>query len=167
MDILSHGLYGGIAFGRKTRRNYITAFLFGISPDLLAFGPFFISAFLGFTPMPFGRIEPPSSNFIPQYVHSIYSVTHSLIIYVVFFAVLWFLGKKSFAKLTFGWPLHILVDMPLHSSDFFPTLFLWPFSNWYIDGIPWSNPYIFFPNVIFLIALYIYWYFQNKEKDIN
>ncbi len=42
MDIFSHGLYGGVAFGRISKRDYITAFLFGIAPDLLAFGTFFL-----------------------------------------------------------------------------------------------------------------------------
>lgn len=167
MDILSHGLYAGIAFGRKKRRDYITAFMFGILPDLLAFGPFFLMAFLGFVPFPFGRIEPPTANVVPQYVHSIYNVTHSLVIYLLVFAVLWALGKKSFAKLTFGWPLHILVDMPLHTINFFPTPFLWPISNLHIDGTPWSNPYIFFPNVIVLIVIYSYWYFKRKNEKLG
>jgi hypothetical protein len=38
MDILSHGLYGGVAFGRESRKKYLIAFLFGVGPDLLSFG---------------------------------------------------------------------------------------------------------------------------------
>ncbi|TSC70924.1 MAG: membrane protein [Parcubacteria group bacterium Gr01-1014_46] len=167
MDIFSHGLYGGVAFGRKTKRDYITAFLFGIGPDLLAFGPFFIFAFLGFVPFPTGRIEPPSSNVIPEYIHSLYNFTHSFIIYALFFALLWFLGKKTFAKLTLGWPLHILIDMPVHSLNFFPTPFLWPVSDFHIDGVPWSNPYIFFPNIIVLLVLYVFWFFKKKRKRLE
>ncbi len=42
MDIVSHGLWGGAAFGRKNKKSFWVAFLFGVLPDLLAFGPFFI-----------------------------------------------------------------------------------------------------------------------------
>ncbi len=165
MDILSHGLYGGVAFGKKSKRDYIIAFLFGIGPDLLAFGPFFVSMLLGFTSWPFGKIEPPNYPVVPQYVHNIYDVTHSLVIYGLFFSLLWWLGKKSFAKLTLGWPLHILVDMPTHSSAFFPTPFLWPVSHFHINGTPWSEPFIFIPNVILIIILYTYWYIKDRKHN--
>lgn len=167
MDILSHGLYGGVAFGRKSKKNYFLAFLFGILPDIVAFGPFFISAFLGFAPFPTGSIEPPSTNVIPAYVRSVYNVSHSLVVYTIFFSVLWFLGKIDFAKLTLGWPLHILLDMPLHTKDFFPTPFLWPISNVGIDGVPWSVPYIFIPNVILIVFIYSFWYFKSRESSNN
>lgn len=164
MDIISHGLYGGVAFGRKSKKDYAIAFLFGILPDLVAFGPFFLLAFLGFAPLPFDRIEPPNNNLIPSYVHSIYNMSHSLVIYGLFFALLWVLGKKAFAMLTLGWPLHIIVDMPLHTKNFFPTPFLWPVSDLHIDGIPWSRPYIFLPNVIFIIIVYSIWYYRSKKR---
>mgnify|MGYP003393056124 CR=1 FL=1 len=165
MDILSHGLYGGVAFGKKSKKDYLIAFLFGVGPDLFSFGLFFVLAILGFYESPFGKMEPPDPTLIPRYVHSLYDVTHSLVIYGIFFALLWFLGKKSFAKLTLGWPLHILVDIPTHSSAFFPTPFLWPVSRFYVDGIPWSNPYIFFPNAVVILVLYLYWYFKKSPSN--
>ena len=167
MDIISHGLYAGIAFGRKQKREYITAFLFGILPDLIAFGPYFLSMFLGIAAGPTGDFDNPKAIIVPNYVHAIYNVSHSLVIYAIFFALLWLLAKKSFAKLTFGWPLHILVDIPLHSLQFFPTPFLWPISNFHIDGTSWGNPYIFFPNLAFIVIIYTYWYFKNKKAKLN
>ncbi len=41
MDIISHGLWGGITVGRKSGRSFWTAFCFGVAPDLFAFGPMF------------------------------------------------------------------------------------------------------------------------------
>ncbi len=120
MDILSHGLHGGIAFGRENRRKYIIAFLFGIGPDLFSFGIFFISRLMSFGRLP---LDKPEISEIPKYVHILYDFTHSFVPYLIFFSILWFMGKKSFAKLTLGWPLHILVDMPSHSFEFFPTPF--------------------------------------------
>ncbi|MFZ1626633.1 MAG: hypothetical protein WAT81_02400 [Candidatus Moraniibacteriota bacterium] len=46
MDIFSHGLYGGIAFGRRSRPRYWLAFFFGIAPDLFSFGLFFVLTLL-------------------------------------------------------------------------------------------------------------------------
>lgn len=158
MDIFSHGLYGGVAFGRISKRDYITAFLFGIMPDLLAFGPLFIiSLFSGNT---MGR---PSLETIPSYVFTVYDLTHSLVIYAVFFAILWFWGYRRFAKLTLAWPLHILVDIPTHDASFFPTPFLWPLSNFHINGVSWGQPMIFIPNVILLLCLYGYWYIRRRK----
>ncbi len=161
MDIFSHGLYGGVAFGRENKKNYWTAFFFGVGPDLFSFGIFFLLRILSLGKLLSGR---PEASSIPQYVHTLYDFTHSFVPYSIFFALLWVFGKKKFAKLTLGWPLHILLDMPLHSLQFFPTPFLWPFSDFRIDGTPWGNPYIFFPNVVFIIILYSIWYYQNKKR---
>ncbi len=163
MDTLSHGLYGGIAFGRRSVKDYITAFLFGIGPDILSFGPFFIGVFLGLEPWVSRGYEKPDPVAIPAYVHGLYSFTHSLLVYAILFVVLWWLGKKHFATLTLGWPLHILVDIPTHSGEFFPTPFLWPVSGFSVDGHPWSNPEIFIPNVVLLVGLYAYWYTKKKR----
>lgn len=161
MDILSHGLYGGVAFGRENRRNYLIAFFFGIGPDLFSFGVFFIQRILSLGSLAAGR---PEMSTIPQYVHTLYDFTHSFVPYTIFFAILWLLGKRKFAYLTLGWPFHVLVDMPVHSLEFFPTPYLWPISDHRIDGIPWSDPKIFIPNVLFIIILYSIWYFQNKKR---
>jgi hypothetical protein len=167
MDIFSHGLYGGAAFGRKSKRDYIIAFLFGIGPDLFSFGLFFLSIFFGFESWPAGNITPPNAKVIPEYVHYLYNITHSLVIYAVFFAILYWLGKKSFGLLTLGWPLHILVDIPTHSNGFFPTPFLWPLSDFSINGIPWAHPIIFIPNFLLLIGIYSYLYMKRKQNRMT
>ena len=158
MDIISHGLYGGVAFGRMRRRDYVTAFLFGIGPDLLAFAPLFIINLVSG-----GTMGRPSLETIPLHVFTVYGITHSFVVYAVLFAFLWFLGKKPFAKLTLAWPLHILVDIPTHDFAFFPTPFLWPISDFHINGISWGQPIIFIPNIILLLSLYVYWYIQRRK----
>jgi hypothetical protein len=158
MDIFSHGLYGGVAFGRRSRRDYVTAFLFGIGPDIVAFGTFFIMSLL-FT----GTMGRPSIESIPSYVFTIYDFSHSLVVYAVFVAVLWLCGKKHFALLTLAWPLHILVDIPTHDATFFPTPFLWPISTFHIDGVSWGHPMIFIPNVLLVLGLYAYWYWERRK----
>ena len=162
MDTLSHGLYGGVAFGRRSFRDYAIAFFFGIGPDIFSFGPYFLLAFLGqysFAREASGR---PDAALIPSFVHSAYDMTHSLVVYAAFLALLYALGKRKFAYLTLGWPLHIVVDMPTHAREFFPTPFLWPFSDFSFDGIPWSTPWIFFPNVALLVILYTFWWWKRR-----
>ena len=54
-----------------------------------------------------------------------------------------------------AWPFHVLLDFPFHSIKYFPTPILWPISDYKFDGIPWSNPYIWFSNIAGIILLYI------------
>ncbi len=163
MDIISHGLYGGVAFGRKSRISYLKAFLFGIAPDLLSFGIFTVVTVLGFAASPDWRDGPPDPSAIPQYVHQLYDMTHSLVVALGAFGLVWFFLTKPVYEML-AWPLHILVDMPTHSHAFFPTPFLWPLSDFTIDGIPWSNPYIFIPNVILISGLYMWWYLARRKR---
>lgn len=154
MDIVSHGLYGGVAFGRKNRKDFWWSFFFGIAPDFFSFGIFTIMTFLGLAPHPdwsSGRHPDPSQ--IPLYVHTLYDLTHSLVIFALVFGLVWIIRRRPWWIMG-GWGLHILVDIPTHSSAFFPTPFLFPVSDFHIDGHPWSSPEIFIPNVILLIGLY-------------
>jgi len=38
MDVISHGLWGGIALGRKKRSDFLLAFIISFSPDLFSEG---------------------------------------------------------------------------------------------------------------------------------
>ncbi|MDO8492737.1 MAG: metal-dependent hydrolase [bacterium] len=176
MDILSHGLYGSIAFGRRNRRNFWIAFFFGIAPDFFSFGLFFIQRLFEWETGGVIQNGPPDPSTIPAYVGSLYNVTHSLVVFAVVFAVVWFI-QHLFARKQIGagficripfmpmlaWPLHILVDIPTHGSQFFPTPFLWPVSDFYINGISWGSPYIFIPNVILITVLYIWYFFYSSR----
>lgn len=163
MDIISHGLYGGVAFGRKSRPSYWLAFFFGIAPDLFSFGLFTVLTFLGLAARPDWSSGQPAEEAIPTYVHALYDGTHSLVVFVVVFGVVWLIRKKPLYEML-GWPLHILVDIPTHSSIFFPTPFLWPVSDFHIDGHPWSDPRIFIPNVILIIGLYLWFYVIRPRR---
>jgi hypothetical protein len=99
MDIVSHGLWGGIAFGRKDRFSYWFAFLIGLAPDLLSFGILWIAATLGLSPKPdFSHGTPPAST-IPAYVHHLYDVTHSLVVFLAVFVALWWFWKRPIWEL--------------------------------------------------------------------
>jgi hypothetical protein len=163
MDIISHGLQGGITFGRSSRRSYLLAFLFGILPDLLSFGILTILSVLRISQSHDWESGPPDPSSIPQYVHSLYNITHSFVTAGVVIGLVWLLRGKPLTEL-FAWPLHILVDIPTHSSRFFPTPFLWPFTDYRVNGISWGTPYIFIPNIVIILLLYSFWYIRTKKR---
>lgn len=160
MDIVSHGLYGGVFFGRKNKLSFWLSFFFGVAPDLFSFGILTVGTWLGLLDRPdWSSGSPP---IIPQFVYVLYNYTHSFMVFVVVFGLVWWLRKKPLLEML-SWPLHILVDIPTHSNRFFPTPFLWPISDYKVNGHPWSSPEIFIPNVILLISLYL-WFFLIKPR---
>lgn len=163
MDIISHGLYGGIAFGRKAKYSYWKAFFFGVMPDLSSFGLLFILSALTIVSGPEFGSGPPDASKIPSFVYTLYDISHSLVVAGFVMSTVWLIRGKWMVEL-FAWPLHILVDIPTHSNAFFPTPFLWPLSDYEFNGVSWGHPYIFFPNVVFIILLYVWFYFSRKKQ---
>ena len=85
MDIVSHGLWGGAAFGRKNKKSFWVAFLLGVLPALHQ------------RPL-FNGIEPPDPSLIPSYVGQIYNLTHSLVVFaaaLLILVYLWFFVIKK------------------------------------------------------------------------
>lgn len=163
MDIVSHGLWGGIALGRASRRSFWTAFLIGTAPDLFSFGLVFANGLRAHGLDFFNGLgHPPDPALIPAYVHQLYNATHSLVVFAAVFGLVWLLRGKPFMALG-AWGLHIAVDIFTHSEAFFPTPFLWPVSDVHVSGIPWSEPRIFFSNVGLLAALYAWFFFRRKK----
>ncbi|MEY4731090.1 MAG: hypothetical protein RL681_36 [Candidatus Parcubacteria bacterium] len=194
MDIISHGLWGALLAKsvnirlRRTKKNgevrkldpLLSAF-WGFAPDLIAFTPVFLLFGGGILS---GHIEPEQfirpreaevigaeTNGIFWVTREIYSVTHSAIVFFAVFFAVWafrkFVLKRSYAfiwEMT-PWLLHIAMDVFTHSSDFYPTPLLWPFSAWHFNGMPWSHPVILVPNYIALAAgFYIV---RRKRKRIE
>ena len=150
MDTLSHALWGKGLFGYRKYRWY--SFLFGALPDLFSFGIYFIhSIFFSSSPV-MGR---PTRSEIPEWVYSLYDISHSLVIASIIIFIVYKINKE-FAFPMLAWPAHIILDFFTHSIEFFPTPILWPISDFKFDGIPWSNPIIFFTNVLLIFLLFIY-----------
>ena len=153
MDILSHGLWGAIAFGRRSRPSFWLAFVIGLAPDLLSFGILWAAALAGLEDAPDFSHGTPLESSIPQYVHHLYDVTHSFIIFLVVFLLVWYIRKQPLWELS-AWGLHVLVDVPTHSHAFFPTPVLWPLFDWKFNGWQWMTPTIFIPNFALLLLVY-------------
>src|SRR3989344_5518012 len=162
MDIFSHGLYGGVLTGRKSRKSFWTAFIFGISPDLFSFGIFTLSILLGFVSGPDWGSHAPDPSLIPNYVGILYDITHSLIVFSVAFLAVWLIRGKPMMEML-AWGFHVALDIFTHSFAFFPTPFLWPISNYKFDGHSWGTSEIFIPNVIALCSLYAWWWYKKSS----
>lgn len=148
MDVFSHGLWGIIAVGHQGTP--WAAAVWGMAPDVIAFGPFIVSNLLQ-RKLPQQR---PESHAVPRWVYTLYNCTHSLVIYGIIFAGLIGKGKTQTAYLSLAWLLHILVDIPTHSRAYFPTRFLYPLSDICFNGIPWSHPRVMLLNFLLLFIAY-------------
>ncbi|HTY39818.1 MAG TPA: metal-dependent hydrolase [Candidatus Paceibacterota bacterium] len=192
MDILSHGLWAALsarAVNKKLaardklprRLDVNLAFLWGILPDLIPFTPIFILVFYGllhgqmfpFRPAQTGSLEGLGTPvpFILELTKQIYSFTHSFIIFFICFFMGWAFRRfvtprgRGLAALPFemgGWFLHILVDIPTHAADFYPTPFIWPLSNYHVSGVPWASPVVYIPNLIGLAVFY--WWIKRRPR---
>jgi hypothetical protein len=169
MDIFSHGLWGGVTVGRKNKQSFWTAFTFGIFPDAFAFGiPF---SHLLFSLIAGGQqdimIRPGVGHAdIPAYVFTLYDISHSLVIFTAAFLLVWAIRKKPLWEMC-AWGFHIVLDIFTHSDKFFPTPFLWPVSDFHVNGHSWGTPEIFFPNVALLAILYGYWWWKRRKITQN
>lgn len=163
MDIASHALWGGVAFGRKKKAHYWWAFFIGFAPDIFSFGIFWLMNILGISDGPSYSGGRPDFANIPEYVYQLYNATHSFIVFALIFGIIFLIRKKPFWPLA-AWGVHIIIDIPSHSLDFFATPFLWPISNYRFDGISWGNPIIFFPNLVLLAMAYSIWFYYHKTQ---
>lgn len=161
MDTLSHALWGKGFFGYRGRPYW--SLFFGALPDLFSFGVYFlINLFLNSSNFKLGK---PELDELPSYVFSLYDITHSIVIAFLFIFMVYFFVNKNFAFAMLAWPLHIMLDFPFHTADFFPTPILWPVIDIQFDGVSWSKPYIWFSNIAGIIILYVYRYKSKFNKQ--
>jgi hypothetical protein len=145
MDILAHMVYGatlfsrsGVAGGRRgTEKPALpvlgdwtvwVAALFGLLPDMMSIGPFFVQRIVDRDVTAFQHISPV--------VMGLYHLTHSLMVAALILALLYFLRRSLFVP-ALAWPLHILMDSFSHGEGRWETLMFFPFSEWHLSGINW------------------------------
>ncbi|MBM4299490.1 MAG: hypothetical protein FJ143_17260, partial [Deltaproteobacteria bacterium] len=154
MDVIAHGLWGGALGYSRGWRQFFAGILIGMAPDLLSFGVFHVLYPSWITMRIAGEISgPPALALLPPYVFHAYNLTHSLVVWAVAFVLLWQVNKKP-PWLLSAWLLHILCDIPTHSTDYFPTPFLWPFPTPFVDGIAWSTPWFMAANYATMFIVY-------------
>lgn len=157
MDIFSHALWGYGVFGH--RGHPWLALIFGAMPDLLAFSGITIYQLVAGT-FVFGA---PELETIPAWCFYVYDFNHSLIMAGICVSVM-YVFKKGLAFVMLAWPFHILLDFPFHAQTYFPTKLFWPITDFSVNGIPWNEPWIWFPNLAGIIIILIYRRLQRKKR---
>src|SRR3989304_3671338 len=110
--------------------------------------------------MKFGK---PETALIPQVVFTAYNFSHSLFTAGLILLVIRFVISKELFAAALAYPLHILLDIPTHDKTFFPTPFLFPVSDFRIDGISWGDTYFMISNYAALLTVYFF-YFRAKAR---
>lgn len=182
MDILAHSLWTAAlakAANSKMEKtqtkklSLLWSAFWGIFPDLFAFTiPFlvllynFISGTVTramFNPRSQAML-PESLSWIRDFTPHLYSVSHSMVIFLIVFLLVWVIRKKPSYEML-GWALHILIDIPTHGHGFYLTPFLWPISNWHFThGIQWSTGWFMILNYSCLSLVYIWFWLGERLK---
>ena len=102
----------------------------------------------------------PNINDYPMFAQSLYNITHSLVVFAVVFGLLWVVVRNP-VWVVAAWGLHILIDIPTHSLALFPTPFLWPISDFRVDGIGWDNTVVLVTDIVLLTLVYSVWLFRR------
>lgn len=160
MEIVAHGLWtAAAAISAKrplgNRLNLGWTVWWGCFPDVLAFGPSGVAGlWLRLTE---GSGAGQASDHLLPHVHiglPLYPAGHSLIVFLLVFGLVSILARRIVIGL-FGWLLHILIDIPTHSLRYYATRFLWPISDFRLDGIAWWTPWFWAATYGALFAVYV------------
>ncbi|OGZ45432.1 MAG: hypothetical protein A3C84_00210 [Candidatus Ryanbacteria bacterium RIFCSPHIGHO2_02_FULL_48_12] len=180
MDIFSHGLWAvaaAKAAKQKTARPvslWFAAF-WGMFPDLFAFSFFFFWMFWniaanGWAVNDFPRpdaIEPirPEVAQMSFLSHRLYDFSHSVIVFLVIFFVIWLIRHRPSWEMI-GWPLHILIDIPTHSYQFYPTPVFWPLWEWkFPHGHSWVNWKFLVIN--YALILIVFYWLRRRDRSLQ
>lgn len=186
MDIFSHAFWNVVAaksanskikyFKKRKPINAIWSAVWGIAPDIFAFAPIFIlSAIVIFfgpdgttifdIPHP-SEVEPMTGNgfFIFKLTKIFYNIGHSVVIFAVVFAAMYFVFKRIRWEMM-GWLLHIIIDIPTHSYKFYPTPVFWPLVKWKFDGVAWGTPWFLALNISAIGLVFLFYFLHTHRKN--
>jgi hypothetical protein len=164
----------------------------GVLPDLFSFTPAVawllwqvIIEGVPFAKVPRPELLPPEVRMtfpVFRLSNSLYHLSHSLIIFAGIFLLVWAIRRywlkfrqavpMSDSPLSAGWPfwemtgwmLHILIDIPTHTRRLYPTPFLWPLSDFTIDGISWGRPWFLALNYSSLLIVFLLLRLKSYRK---
>lgn len=179
MDILAHGLWAAAAAqglrrsGRAVR--VPAAVAWGVLPDFVAFalGVTFLLVGVIHGELAWPELAAPESlvglrwngHPVLQLTSLLYSLSHSALVFLAAFAAAW-LGRGQVPWAMGAWGLHILLDVPTHARSFYPTPFLWPLSDWTVDGFAWTSSWVWMLNYGAL-ALVWSWLLLERKPTPN
>lgn len=99
MDVFSHGLWGGLFFGRR-KKYYRFAFVFGLLPDLIPLLPYTVIGLIsGWVNLRGGTL-----TVIPQWVYFLYNMSHSFVVAGTLLIIIRLIWGKELAFGFLAWP---------------------------------------------------------------
>ena len=176
MDILSHALWAGAAAEGLRRRmggarsQVALAVAMGALPDIaqvlpvaawgLATGDVgVVASFALATP----ATEPSIPDSVEAVSHHLHCALHSVPVAAAIGVAAWRSRRALLIPLV-GWWLHIALDIPTHSQDYYAVPFMYPISYWGFDGVPWTNPWILAANCLALSVAYM-WLWHSSVRE--
>lgn len=158
MDTFSHAGWGYATLHARPGLAWWGS-LAGAMPDLLFFIPSRIENVfekgwaglrVGSEPGIWRADGPPLPPELVEAYYRYYIYSHSLVLLTVATAILWLTRLRRWTWLALPYALHILMDIPTHER--YQTQPFFPVSSWHVQGLTWSDPRIFWPNVIVLVV---------------
>jgi LexA-binding, inner membrane-associated putative hydrolase len=161
MDTVSHAAWGFATLHSRNDLRWWGA-LAGALPDLLWFIPSTVERMLarGWAGAAMGSDRtiwradgPPLPPELVESYFRYYVYSHSLVLLAV--ATLLLMARtrwRTYAWLAIPYALHIVMDIPTHER--YQTQPFYPLSSWRFDGLTWTDPRIFWPNLCALVAVY-------------
>ena len=179
MEIIAHTLWTtagarklNLELGKKNSKHKFNLFwtaFFGIFPDLFAFTwPFVLSFWEVIMGAPFDSLA--DRHHVADgfgMAHNLYQYSHSLIIFILVFTLVWVIIKRP-PLVLLGWVFHILLDIPSHSVGFYPTPFLFPISDYHFPyGVAWGTPWSMIVNYIMLGVVWGIMLYNKYYKKVK
>jgi hypothetical protein len=148
-----------------------SATAFGLMPDLVALVPVSVWAIGSHSAADAVRAyifaqpgtEPVMAPWAHLLEHNIHCSAHSVL-------VLGLITLLSFWKFRWllvpliGWWLHVALDIPTHSREYYAVTVFYPISNWSFDGLAWTHPGVLVANYLALAVAYA-WLFAMRPRD--
>lgn len=105
--------------------------------------------------------EPNAPPMVTLLTHHLHCTFHSVIIAGFVSLVAW-LALGRFLIPLFGWWSHILIDIPTHSANFYPSPVLYPITQSGFDGVAWNTPWFVAINysALLIAGLYLIWSYR-------
>jgi hypothetical protein len=156
MEIVAHGLWAASAVVAARKKTHVRPHMgwtvwWAAFPDVLAFG---LPIVAGLALLAAGK-DVQSGHFPPR-VHfglPLYPAAHSLVVFAAVFGLTCLAWRRVVYSML-GWLMHILIDIPTHSEAYYATHFLWPVSDFRIDGIAWWTPWFWVATYAALAIVY-------------
>ena len=178
MDIVAHALWAGAAGTWSRRRQAgvggktIAAMVaFAVLPDLVPLAPALAMSFTDAAPLQFlyahitavPMSEPRMPPWADALAHHLHCSFHSVIIAALVTLGAWWKMRGLLLPLM-GWWLHIALDVPTHSDDYYAVPIFYPLTYWGFDGVAWTAPWMLALNYFALAVAYLALWISRRRR---